>query len=313
MASQDWLDKDFYAVLGVSKDVSDDELKKKYRKLARTYHPDSNSGDPTAEAKFKEISEAYSVLSDKQQRSEYDSVRAMGSGARFSAGGGQGGQAGFEDLFGGMFGGGRQSANMGDIFSMFGGGGQAGPMPGRDVKARTRLTFLQAINGATVSLRTADGSTVRTKIPAGVKDGATIRIRGKGEQSRNGGSAGDLLVTVAVEPHPVFGRQGNNLTVTIPVTFAEAALGAQIDVPTLSGDTVRVKVTPGTPSGRTLRVKGRGVAPAKGAPGDLLVTVEVAVPEHLSSEARAAVEQLSAALGDENPRADIVAKAKAAS
>ncbi len=312
MASQDWLDKDFYAVLGVSKDVSADELKKKYRKLARTNHPDSNPNDPKAEEKFKEISEAYTVLSDPTQRAEYDSVRAMGSGARFSPGAG-GGQ-GFEDLFGGMFGGagGRQS-NVNDIFSMFGGQQQAAPRGGRDIKARTRLTFSQAINGATVSLRTAEGSTVRTKIPAGVHDGATIRIRGKGERSRNGGQPGDLLVTVSVEKHPVFGRDGNNLTVTLPVTFAEAALGASIDVPTLSGDTVRVKVAPGTRSGQTLRVKGRGVVPAKGPAGDLLVKVEVAVPERLTVEAREAVERLAEVLGDDDPRADILAKARVAS
>lgn len=309
MASQDWLDRDFYAVLGVSKDVTADELKKKYRKLARTYHPDSNPGDAGAEAKFKEISEAYSVLSDAKQRAEYDSIRAMGSGARFSAGG-QGGGQGFDDLFGGMFGGGgRQATNMGDIFSMFG-GQQAGPIPGRDVKARTRLTFGQAFSGATVSLRTADGSTVRTKIPAGVRDGATIRIRGKGEKSRNGGSDGDLLVTVAVGSHPVFGRDGNNLTATVPVSFAEAALGATIEVPTFGGDTVHVKVPAGTPSGKTLRVKGRGVVPAKGAPGDLLITIEVDVPSRLSASARAAIEQLAEAIGDENPRADLLAKAR---
>lgn len=309
MASQDWLDKDFYAVLGVSKDVADDELKKTYRKLARKYHPDSNPDDPSAEARFKEISEAYAVLSDQKQRQEYDSVRAMGSGARFAPG--AGGSAGFEDLFGGVFGGGagRQSAGFGDIFSMFGGGQPNAPTRGRDVRARTRLSFAQAISGATVSLRTADGSSVRTKIPAGVKDGATIRIRGKGEQSRSGGQPGDLLVTVSVEPHPVFGRDGNNLTVTVPVTFAEAALGATVEVPTFSGESVRVKVPAGTPSGRTLRVKGRGVAPSKGQQGDLLVTVEVTVPRHLDAEARAAVERL-AALDAEDPRADLLARAR---
>lgn len=316
MASQDWLEKDFYAVLGVSKDVSDEELKKKYRKLARTYHPDSNPDDPHAEEKFKEISEAYAVLSDPKQRQEYDSIRAIGSGARFSAGTGTaGGGQGFEDLFGGLFGGGRPSnAGFGDIFSMFGNGAgpsTMGPVPGRDVKAHTRLSFRQAITGATVSLRKSDGQTVRTKIPAGVKDGATIRIRGKGEAGPQGGPAGDLLVTVSVDAHPVFSRRGSNLLVTVPVTFAEATLGATIEVPTLSGESVHVKVPAGTPSGRMLRVKGRGVKTAK-AVGDLLVTVEVVVPAHLSSAARAAVEKLAAETGDENPRSELLAKARAA-
>ena len=185
-----------------------------------------------------------------------------------------------------------------------------GPVPGRDVKAHTRLSFRQAITGATVSLRKSDGQTVRTKIPAGVKDGATIRIRGKGEAGPQGGPAGDLLVTVSVDAHPVFSRRGSNLLVTVPVTFAEATLGATIEVPTLSGESVHVKVPAGTPSGRMLRVKGRGVKTAK-AVGDLLVTVEVVVPAHLSSAARAAVEKLAAETGDENPRSELLAKARA--
>ncbi len=326
MASQDWLDKDFYQILGVSKDVSDAELKKVYRRLARKHHPDSNHGDATAEAKFKEISEAFSVLSDKEQRSEYDQIRAMGAGgARFTSGG-AGGQ-GFEDIFGGMFGGhgapggaggqrftfqqGGGAGGYEDIFGgMFGGGPRAprGPQPGRDITASTTLDFETAVRGETVTLQTHNGQ-VKVKIPAGVEDGKRIRVRGKGEPSPDGGPAGDLMLTVQVRKHPFFEREGNNLRVKLPVTFVEAALGATIEVPTLGGAPVKLKMQPGTPSGRVLRVKGRGVHTAK-ATGDLLAEVQVAVPSHLSDKAKAALEAFAAEMPDESPRADLLARTK---
>ncbi len=333
MASQDWFDKDFYKVLGVDKTASDAELKKTYRKLARQYHPDSNPGDAAAESRFKEISEAYSVLSDKEQRAEYDQVRAMGSGARFTAGGpGQGG--GFEDVFGGMFGqqggqrvrfgqGGARGGAGGfeDILGgMFGGGqgfgqpsggfrGFGGPTKGRDVTASTTLDFTTAITGDTVKLAQGNGRPVNVRIPAGVADGQKIRLRGRGEPSPDGGEAGDLVVSVSVRKHPVFERDGQHLRVDVPVTFVEAALGATIQVPTLGGDPVKLKVAPGTPSGRVLRVKGRGVTTKSGT-GDLLATVQVAVPSHLSDNQREAVEALRAVLPDEDPREDLLAKAR---
>ena len=324
MASQDWLEKDFYQILGVAKDASDADIKKTYRKLARKYHPDSNPGDAAAEAKFKEISEAYAVLSDKEQRAEYDQIRAMGAGgARFTAGGG-GGQ-GFEDIFGGMFGGGRGGQyhfqqggsaggqNFEDIFSMFGGGGAGygaprGPQPGRDIQASTTLDFETAVNGKTVTLQAPSGQ-VKVKIPAGVADGQKIKVRGKGEPSPNGGPAGDIILTVSVRKHPVFEREGQNLRLKLPVTFSEAALGATVEVPTLGGPTVKLKVQPGTPSGRVLRVKGRGVKSAKGT-GDLLAEVQVVVPSHLSDEAREALEAFRAVEPQENPRADLLSRAK---
>ncbi len=325
MASQDWLEKDFYQILGVSKDVSEADLKKTYRKLARKYHPDSNPGDAAAEAKFKEISEAFSVLSDKEQRSEYDQIRAMGAGgARFTSGG-AGGQ-GFEDIFGGMFGGAggpggaggqrftfQQGGGAGgyeDLFGMFGGGSRAprGPRPGRDVSASTTLDFETAVRGDTVTLQTQSGQ-VKVKIPAGVEDGKRIRVRGKGEPSPDGGQAGDLMLTVHVRKHPVFEREGQNLRVKLPVTFTEAALGATIEVPTLGGDPVKLKIQPGTPSGRVLRVKGRGVHSAK-ATGDLLAEVQVAVPSHLSDKAKEALLAFEAEMPDESPRADLIARAR---
>jgi molecular chaperone DnaJ len=328
LASQDWFDKDFYAVLGVSKDVTPADLKKVYRKLARKYHPDSNPGDAAAEAKFKEISEAHSVLSDPEQRKEYDQIRAMGSGARFTAGSGaQGGGGGFEDVFGGMFGGGGGGRRAGgggfeDIFSgMFGGGGGGfnqpsggfrgfgGPTKGNDIVASTTLDFRTAVTGETISLSQAQGKPIKVRIPAGVTNGQKIRLRGRGEPSRDGGEAGDIVLTVAVRPHPVFERDGLNLRVDVPVTFVEAALGATIEVPTLAGEPVRLRVAPGTPSGRVLRVKGRGVD-AKEGKGDLLATVQVAVPSHLGDKAREAVEALREALPDENPRADLLDRAR---
>lgn len=314
MASQDWFDKDFYAVLGVSKDVSEAELKKVYRKLARQYHPDSNPGDAKAEAKFKEISEAHSVLSDPEMRREYDQIRAMGSGARFTAGGG--GQAGgFEDVFGGMFGqrgGSYQNASFEDLLGgMFGGqAGFRGPTPGRDITAATTLDFVTAIRGETIKLQAAGGNPITVKIPAGVSDGQKIKLKGKGEPSPNGGPPGDLVLTVTVRKHPVFERDGLNLRVRVPVTFTEAALGATIEVPTLGGDPVKLKVAPGTPSGRILRVKGRGVTSSKGT-GDLLAEVEVAVPARIPDAALAALKEFAAAMPDENPRAELIAKAKA--
>ncbi|MDQ1562153.1 MAG: molecular chaperone DnaJ [Actinomycetota bacterium] len=328
MASQDWFDKDFYAVLGVSKGVSDSELKKTYRKLARQHHPDSNAGDAKAEARFKEISEAYSVLSDPEQRAEYDQLRAMGSGARFTSGGG-GQQGGFDDVFGSMFnsgGGGRraggfQQGGFEDLLGgMFGGGGfgsssggfrgSGGPTRGQDLTASTTLDFITAINGDTITLQPQGGKSIRVKIPAGVSDGQKIRLKGKGRPSQDGGEPGDLVLTVTVRKHPVFERDGLNLRVNVPVTFVEATLGATVEVPTLGGDPVRLRVAPGTPSGRVLRVKGRGVTTPKGT-GDLLATVEVAVPSHLTEAAKKHLEEFAKAMPDENPRADLIDKAGA--
>lgn len=316
MASQDWFEKDFYAVLGVSKDVSEAELKKVYRKLARQYHPDSNPGDARAEAKFKEISEAHSVLADAELRREYDQIRAMGSGARFSAGGRPGQPGGFEDVFGGMFNQprGGQSASfedlLGGMFGQQGGGFRGGPTKGRDVTASTVLDFVTAINGETIKLQPQGGAPINVKIPAGVKDGQKIKLAGKGEPSPNGGPAGDLVLTVSVRKHPVFERDGLNLRVVVPVTFAEATLGATIEVPTLGGDPVKLKVSPGTPSGRILRVKGRGVTNPKGA-GDLLAEIQVAVPGRVPEAALEHLRAFEAAMPAENPRADLLDKARA--
>jgi molecular chaperone DnaJ len=240
-------------------------------------------------------------------------------GARFTAGGGPTG--GFsDDVFSGFFSrqSGRQpgggNVSMDDLLAgMFNGGGaaggfgQQGSRRGSDVEASTSVTFRQAVEGDTVTLRRGDGSTVTTRLPAGVKDGQKIRLRGKGNLGPAGN--GDLILNVAVERHPLFGRDGDNLTVTVPVTFAEAALGAQVSVPTFDGSAVTVKLPPGTPSGRTLRVRGRGVKRKDGTSGDLLVSVNVAVPQKLDAAAREAVEAYAAATALEDPREGLMAQA----
>jgi molecular chaperone DnaJ len=327
VANQDWFDKDFYGSIGVTSDASSSEIKKAYRKLAKDLHPDKNPGNAQAEQRFKEISEAYSVLSDDEQRKEYDSIRAMShGGARFTAGGnGQAGGFSADDVFSGFFsrqsggrtaGGGGGNVNMDDLlsglFTNSGGGGGFGatraPSKGADVEATTSLTFRQAVDGDTVTLRRADGSTVTTRVPAGVKDGQKIRLRGKGNSGPAG--SGDLILTVAVESHPLFGRSGDDLTVTVPVTFVEAVLGGQVPVPTFDGTSVTVKLAPGTPSGRVLRVKGKGVRRKDGTSGDLLVTVSISVPQKLDSAAREAVEAYAAATAGDDPREGLLAQAR---
>jgi len=335
MASQDWFEKDFYAILGVPAGADAAAIKKAYRKLARKLHPDQNPGNNAAEKRFKEIGEAYAVLSNPEERKQYDAIRSMShGGARFTSGGPAGGGAGFEDVFSNLFGGGGGGRGgnvrfntggggggqpniedlLGGMFGQQGGGGYgapAGPRRGADVEARTTLSFRDAVEGSTVTLSTANGSRITARIPVGVKDGQQIRLRGKGNPGDQGAPAGDLMITVRVTPHPVFGRDGNNLTVDLPVTFAEAALGATVSVPTLSGDPVKVRITAGTPNGRVLRVKGRGIA-AKDHTGDLLAKVNVAIPHRLSDKAREAVEVLRAEEADTDPRADVFVRARQA-
>ena len=361
--NRDWLDKDFYATLGVSQEASADEIKKAYRKLAQQYHPDANQGDAAAEEKFKEISEAYATLSNQEQRKEYDQVRRMASTGGFTGFGGQpGGFGGFggqrirvenlEDILGG-FGG------LGDLFG-FGTRSSAGPARGGDLQTELNVGFEDAAHGVTTAVKVrgaavcsrcggsgaepgtgvttcptcggrgmvaqnqgffsfshpcpqcqgsgrlvespcsncgGSGSETRTRevklrVPAGVDDGTVLRLRGKGAPGRNGGPAGDLLVRIKVASSRTFGRKGNDLTLTVPITFTEAALGTKVGVPTLNGE-VTVKIPPGTPSGKTFRVRGKGVVPEKGKPGDLLVTVQVVVPTRLSKEEKKLLEELA--------------------
>jgi molecular chaperone DnaJ len=392
VSTKDYVEKDYYKALGVTKSASQPEIKKAYRKLARELHPDANPGDAKAEARFKEVSEAYSVLSDAGNRKEYDEARRLfGAGVPGFGGGGFGG-----------FGSGRGAStdgtaggpafDLGDIFSggggaggrvgdMFGGlfGGRGGrsrtgtPARGNDVETEISLSFDESVAGVTLPLRlasphacpTCNGSgarpgtapqtcpvchgqglttrnqgafafsepckecrgtgqlitdpcpdcsgtgvqngvrTITVRIPAGVKDGQRIRVAGKGSPGERGGRAGDLFVVVHVKAHPLFGRSGDDLTLTLPVTFPEAALGATVRVPTMDG-AVSLKLPPGTSNGRTFRVRGKGVQRRTGS-GDLLVTVEVAVPKTLSAEAKNALQTFAQEQPDD-PRPAVTAR-----
>ncbi len=296
MASQDWVEKDFYKILGVAKDVPEAELKKVYRKLAKANHPDLHPGDAKAEARFKDISEAYDVLSDKDQRKEYDAIRAMGGGARFQQGPGSSG--GFEDVFSNLFGGGGFPGGF---------GGFGGPQRGQDLTTSSTIDFIDSIKGTTLKIKVGN-DTVSLKVPAGIQDGQKLKLAGKGQSSPNGGPKGDLVVSMKVKTHPVFSRDGDNVRVSVPVTIAEAILGATIQVPLLGEAPVKLKVAPGTPNGRTLRVKGKGVQ-RLGHEGDLLATVEIAVPSHVNEKAKALIEQFDKELPEEDPRADLIQRA----
>ena len=300
MASQDWIEKDFYKILGVTKGVSDADLKKAYRKLAKQNHPDLHPGDQAAESRFKDISEAYDVLSDATERKEYDAVRAMGGGARFQAGGRGSQGGGFEDVFSNFFGGG------GFPSGGFGGGGFA-PQRGQDLTTSSSVDFIDSIHGTNVKL-TVSGKPLTLKVPAGIQDGQKLKLKGKGQPSPNGGQAGDLVVTIKVRPHPVFTRDGDNVRVVVPVTFAEAVLGAVISVPVLGGEPVKLKVAPGTPNGRTLRVKGKGVQ-HESHQGDLLASVDILVPNRISKKAEEALRAFDNEIPVEDPRATLISRA----
>ncbi|MCL2787860.1 MAG: DnaJ domain-containing protein [Micrococcales bacterium] len=344
MTSQDWLAKDFYATLGVPKDASESVIKRAYRKRASALHPDANPNDAKAEDRFKDLGEAYSVLSDPEQRQQYDALRAMtAGGARFAAGSRAGG-AGFEDLLSGMFGGGSRvrfstggpggarSMSFEDLFSGFspsagfpgtdpgtgaagfpGGGFPPGGFPpppstrGRDVTTSVTLPFRDAVAGTTITV-TVGGKNLSARVPAGVNPGQKIRLAGKGEKGVGGGKPGDVIVQIHVEPHPVFSLDGKNLRLTLPVTFSEAALGATVEVPTLDGTPVRLKIKPGTPSGRVLRAKGKGIEVA-GKRGDLLATIQIVVPDRLTGDAKKAVQAFAEATEGENPRVDLAERA----
>jgi molecular chaperone DnaJ len=383
MSTKDFIEKDYYAALGVPKDADAAAIKKAYRQLARDLHPDKNPGNADAEAKFKEVSEAYDVLSDTKRRAEYDEARRLfGAGARpggfpggFTDGGG-GQPFDLGDLFGGGAAGpagGRSAGGLGDLLGgLFGGapsGGArarsqaaSGPARGQDVETEATLSFDEAALGVTVPLRmqspgtcptchgngakpgtsphtcpvcqgagvtsrsqgafafsepcrncrgtgsviddpcpTCSGSgvttqtrTITVRIPPGVKDGQRIRLAGKGAPGRRGGPAGDLFVVVHVSEHPLFGRKGEDLTLTVPITFAEASLGTTVTVPTLDGN---------------VSLKVRGV-PGKGRAGDLLVTLEVAVPVKLTPAQRKVIETLAEEM-DEDPRPQITAAVQA--
>jgi molecular chaperone DnaJ len=305
MAAKDLYEKDFYKVLGVDKKAAADEIKKRYRSLARDLHPDKTKGDVAKEEQFKAVSEAYEILSDAKKRAEYDEARSLFAKGGFRAPTGGGQQGGdFGDIFGG--------GNPQDIFAnLFGGGGRRGPRKGQDLQTEATITFRESVFGTTLDLRLGmdrgQSQNISARVPTGVTDGAKIRVKGKGSPGEAG--PGDLFIQLHVKPHPIFGRKGENLTITLPITFAEAALGADVKVPTITGEDVTVRIAPGTPTGRTLRVKGRGVT--KGSTtGDLLVTVEVQVPQRVDGKALDALKKFAEETASEDVRADFVNKAK---
>lgn len=333
MASENWLTDDFYKTLGVSEDASESDIKKAYRKLSRKYHPDLNPDDKQAEKKFKEISEAYDVLSDKKQREEYDQIRrygasGMGAGGFGAGAGGFGGGNGYttfttgggaginiDDLLGGLFGGSaggsrRRSAGFtsADFGGMGGGGMGSGGFGGaqhaapKESTTSTRITLAQAYTGANVTVFLPDGSHTEARIPAGIKDGQKVRLRGKGLRG------GDLKVTVRVSEDSVYSREGNNLILRAPVTLAEAVDGAVIEVPLPDASTVKLRLAPGQ-VGRRLRAKGRGFK-AKGGNGDLMVIPEIVLPTKLSAEAQEAFDQFVKLAPQDDPRKDLLKKAK---
>lgn len=296
--------EDYYEILGVKRDASAAEIQKAYRALALKYHPDKNPDDKTAKDKFQKVQAAFDVLNDQSKREMYDrygsSFEQMGRGGpQPGAGPNWSGQpgAGFENVdfsqfFGDRFAEG-EGGGFADIFGQFRRGGGRGAKArsrgrGANLEAEVTVDFRTAIKGGEVQLRIdREGhvDTITAKIPAGIDDGKKIRLRGQGEPGAGGGPAGDLLLTVHVETHPWFHRRGQNLYVRVPVTVAEAALGAKIDVPTPHG-TVAVRVPPGTSSGTKLRVKGQGVQPAQGTPGDLFAEIQIALPKEIGEEGK---------------------------
>ena len=281
-ATAEWLDTNYYDILGVAEDATAKQIKSAYRTLARTAHPDANPDDPSAEQRFSDIAKAYEVLGDDDTRAEYDNLRLQAQrqpfDSSYGAWSGQGQHQGYgdlHDLFGDLF---AQQASR--------------PRRGGDITATLTMDFRDAVNGLTTSLM-VDGRDLKVRIPAGVDDGQTIRLAGKGAPGVNGGPAGDLLIRIDVIPDRQFDRQGRNLTVRVPVRYDDAVLGADIVVPTLNGPSVTVRVPPCTQDGAKLRVRGKGV-PGSAAVGDLLVTICIDIPQTVSSEERELLEQIRA-------------------
>lgn len=304
MSVKDLYEKDYYKILGVSKDADAATIKKAYRKLAKDLHPDANSGDKKIEEKFKEVSEAYDVVSDPKRRAEYDEARRYGAagpmgGGRRGPGGFPGGQnVNVEDLFGG--------GDLSDIFGGLFGGGRRGPRKGADLETSVTISFEDSIHGVTMPLRLSTGN-ISARIPAGVKNDQRIRLKGKGQPGEQNAPAGDLFINVAVSPHPVFGRDGDNLTVTVPIRFDEAVNGADIKVPVLDGPAVTIRIPAGTKTGAKFRARGKGVVrPEKS--GDLIVSVDIAVPKDLTAEAQKALNEFAAATQDFDPREELMRK-----
>lgn len=322
------MSRDFYSILGVKRGASEAEIKKAYRKLARKYHPDVNPGDKSAEDRFKEIQRAYGVLTDKEQREIYDQVghdnfeRGVRGGP-----GGAGGDVDFGDFFQGHGpGGGRtytyttsgDAGNMQDIFEQmfrqgFGTDRSWSGSPfgnqhrdqfsrrGRDMQSELSISFQDAYLGKKVRLRSSDGKELEVNIPGGIEDGGKVKLHGRGEPGINGGPPGDLHVNVRVQEHPYFERRGDNIYLDVPVTFEEAALGAKVEVPTMTGK-VQMTIPPGSQGGSEMRLRGKGFPHLKGVGrGDQIVRLEIVVPQDIGMRGRDLLREFSA-LTQQNPR-----------
>lgn len=320
------MSKDYYATLGVSRSASAEEIQQAYRQQVRKYHPDMNPDDASAKIKFQQVQAAFDVLNDAKKRELYDrygsnfesvaegplagetSGRAPGFGGAGSGFGGPGsGRHGFEINLEDLFGPGASAAGAGgsggfaDLFKHFGGrsgSDKRGATSKRGSNLQHELTvpFTTAVTGgkAQITVQRSDGrsETLQVKIPTGIADGKKIRLRGQGEPPQGGGPAGDILIKVRVAPHPFFRRQGKRLDVRVPITLFEALHGAKIDVPTPQG-TISLSIPPGTSSGTKLRVKGHGVIPIQGTPGDLFAEIQIVLPKHLEDADREQLEAIA--------------------
>jgi DnaJ-class molecular chaperone len=312
--------KDHYAALGVSRSASQEEIQKAYRTMARKYHPDVNPDDANAKKKFQEVQAAFDVLSDPEKRKRYDqfgddfeSVGAGGPrGWRYTTSSGpQTYPFDFEDLFGAGAAGDEGGGSFADLFKQFGRGRggrrEARTSRGADLKHELTVPFATAVLGgeAALTIRRQDGNveTIRVKIPAGIGDGKKIRLRGQGEPGIAGAPAGDILLTVHVSAHPHFRRTGNRLDLRVPITLAEAALGAKVDVPTPHG-TIALTIPPNTSSGRRFRIKGHGVRPADQPAGDLFAEAQIVLPEGLTEDERNELARISSRY-PQSPRGEL--------
>lgn len=287
--------KDYYKILGIGENASQDDIKKAYRKLAKEYHPDKHAGDKNAEDKFKDISDAYSILGNLEKRKKYDMFRknpwanqggydfqnAGSGGFRFDVGG-----SGFDisDVFGNLFGGGgrRRSGFSGGFEDLFGGNAQTQTSKGKDLETKLTISFTLAATGGETIINTSNGKKVKIKIPAGIEDGKKIKISGHGQAAPGSGEAGDLYAQVSIAPHPEFERKDNDILKTVKINMAEALLGKEITVNTIHGKRVKLKIPGGTSTGKTFRLAGLGIH-SKSGTGDFLVKVEVTVPSHLTA------------------------------
>lgn len=296
--------RDYYDILEVSRSASADEIKKAYRKLSRKYHPDMAPDDKSADQKFKEVQEAYEILRDENKRKQYDQYghsfqqAGPGGGGYYQSGGGAG-PVDMEDLFG------SGGIDLGDLFGgAFRGGKRAQPRPqkGESKRLQIEIPFYLAAVGGEHEVTVQKGSSTERltiKIPAGVDTGSVIRLSGQGGPGIHGGPAGDLLITIKVGNHPYFKRDGSNLMLEVPISLPEAALGAKVDVPTLSEGEVTVTIPPGTSSGTKLRLREKGITDQKTKqPGDQICSIKIVAPKDLSDQERALYEQLK----QESPR-----------